>query len=76
VRPFTASRWSASVGLLLLSSARLGGFWLALAAYLLLSLGLFYAQLPLARLLGSLRTVSETGNLTVLESPYRTLGRR
>jgi len=58
------------IGLLLLSAARLGGFWLALAAYLLLSLGLVYAQLPLARLLGGLRTAPATGDLTVLESPY------
>jgi hypothetical protein len=37
-----------AVGLLLLSAARLGGFWLALAAYLRLNLGLLYAQLPLS----------------------------
>lgn len=58
------------VGFILLSAARLGGFWLTLILYLALSLLLVYAQLVLARAIGGLRQVSGIDGVTVLSSPY------
>jgi hypothetical protein len=58
------------VALTLLSAGRLGGFWLALGAYLLLSAALLGGQLRLARLLGGLRVVGERDGVLVLASPY------
>lgn len=58
------------VGFILLSAARLGGFWLTLTLYLALSLLLVYAQLELARVIGGLRSAPGTDDVTVLRSPY------
>ena len=43
-----------AIGLILINSARLGGFWLALGAFILISLTLLIAQGFLARHIGSL----------------------
>lgn len=57
------------VGLALLAAARLGGFALALLVFVLLSIGLVYGQILLARLLGGLGTERKDGVL-LLRSPY------
>ncbi len=58
------------VGLILLTAARLGGFWLTLTLYLALSLLLVYGQLTLARAIGGLRRTPNANGVTVLSSPY------
>ena len=61
------------VGFILLSAARLGGFWLTLSLYLALSLLLVYGQLTLARVIGGLRQIPDLNSadgVTVLSSPY------
>lgn len=58
-----------AAGLLLLNAARLGGFWGALAAFLLLSAGLVLGQLGLARLIGGLGVARREG-VVLLRSPY------
>ncbi len=58
------------IGLSLLTAARVGGFWLALAVYLALNVLFIYAQLALARALGGLRSRINGDGMEVLESPY------
>lgn len=58
-----------AVGLLLLNAARLGGFWAALAVFVLLSAGLVAGQLALARLVGGLG-VTRRNDLVLLRAPY------
>jgi len=59
-----------TTGLVLLTAARLGGFWLTLPVYLGVSLLLVYAQLPLALTIGGLRRAPEVDGAVVLGSPY------
>ena len=56
-----------AVGLTLINSARVGGFWFAFGAFILLNILLFAAQSLLAKLIGSLKYASldeETASLT------------
>lgn len=58
-----------AIGLLLLTAARLGGFWAALAVFVLLNAGLVAAQVALARLIGGMG-VARRGDVLLLRSPY------